>query len=375
MAINAAQAADHIAKRDAATAKLTALQTKYGNNMPAGARDAEERLLSEISEHDNALRGLVGDAVENERDSADFNHMVSLGAKQRPDEVARRTFSDVRVLGMTLQRTETFSFVERSADALDATDTANWKPAPVMLAEAPNGSQLLGRVQTFTHNSTRGYVPVVPQLQAGIIGRNTELLPDTLTTGSIGTFETVKVMAMVKADHDNLQDYPQLEASIDAALLAALGAGVDDVIVNGGSDGDITVPGLMELGTVTDSAVTVASVLGAVARVKSARAVPDTILMHPNTEAEFLASIDGALLAKLPEIVAISSVPAETAIVAALENTAVAMRENLGVASATDHPYLLCKDQVALAGRARIGDVVVANAAHVQIVRPAEPAA
>ena len=97
--------------------------------------------------------------------------------------------------------------------------------------------------------------------------------------------------------------------------------------------------------------------------------------MHPNTEAEFLASIDGALLAKLPEIVAISSVPAETAIVAALENTAVAMRENLGVASATDHPYLLCKDQVALAGRARIGDVVVANAAHVQIVRPAEPAA
>ncbi|MGW3551070.1 phage major capsid family protein [Streptomyces griseoincarnatus] len=371
MAINATQAADHIAKRDAATAKLTALQTKYGNNMPAGARDAEERLLSEIAEHDNALRGLVGDAVETDKRAAYVNSVVAVGADHLPDEVAKRSFSDVRVLGMPLARTETFSFVERSADAIDAIDTANWKPAPIMLAEAPNGSQLLGRVQTFTHNSTRGYVPVVPQLQASITGRSTELLPDTLTTGAIGTFETVKVMAMVKADHDNLQDYPQLEASIDAALLAALGAGVDDVIVNGGSDGDITVPGLMGLGTVTDSAVTVASVLGAVAQVKSARAVPDTILMHPDTEAAFLASIDGALLAKLPEIVAIPSVPADTTIVAALGNTAVAMRENLGVASATDHPELFYKDQVALAGRARIGDVVVANAAHVQIVKPA----
>ncbi|MFC8005562.1 phage major capsid protein [Streptomyces olivaceus] len=371
MALDATLATDHMAKRDAATAKLKALQAKYGANLPAGARDAEERLLSEITEHDGALRGLVGNAVETERDTADFNHMVSLGARQRPDDVAKRSFDSVRVLGMPVDRNETFSFVERSADALDALDTGNWNAAPVMLAEAPNGSQLIGRVQTFTHNSTRGYVPVVPQLQASITGRNDELQPGTIETGAIGTFETVKVMAMVKADHDDLQDYPQLEASVDAALLSALGAGVDDVIVNGGTDGDVTVPGLLGLGTVTAATVSVASVLGAVARVKTARAMPDTLLMHPDTEAAFLGAIDGALLAKLPEIVAIPSVPADTAIVAALGNTAVAMRENLGVATATDHPELFYRDQVALAGRARIGDVVVANASHVQIVKPA----
>ncbi|MFC7883653.1 phage major capsid protein [Streptomyces sp. NPDC057376] len=371
MALDATLAADHIAKRDNAMTKLTALQAKYGDNFPAGAKDAEERLLSEIAEHDGALRGLLGTAVETERDAADFNHMVSLGARQRPDDVTKRSLDAIRVLGMPVQRNETFSFVERTADALDALDTGNWNAAPVMLAEAPNGSQLIGRVQTFTHNSTRGYVPVIPQLQASITGRNDVLQPGTIETGAIGTFETVKIAAMVKADRDNLQDYPQLEASIDAALLSALGAGVDDVIVNGGTDGDVTVPGLLSLGTVTAATVSVASVLGAVARVKTARALPDTILMHPDTEAAFLGAIDGALLAKLPEIVAIPSVPADTAIVAALGNTAVAMRENLGVATATDHPELFYKDQVAVAGRARIGDIVVANAAHVQIVKPA----
>lgn len=370
MAINATLAADHMAKREAATAKLTALQARYGTNLPAGAKDAEERLLAEIAEHDKTVRALVGNAVETERNAADFNHMVSLGARQRPDDVAKRSFDDVRILGMRVSRTETFSFVERSADALDALDTGNWKSAPMMLAEAPNGSQLLGRVQTFTHNSTRGYVPVVPQLDASITGRNSELQPASLETGSIGTFETVKIAVMVKADHDDVQDYPQLEASLDAALLSALGAGVDDVIVNGGTDGDITVPGLMELGTVTAASVSVASVLSALARVKTARVAPDTILMHPDTEAAFLGAIDGALLGKLPEIVAIPSVPADTAIVAALGNAAVAMRENLGIASATDHPDLFKFDQVAFAGRARIGDVVVANEAHVQIVKP-----
>jgi hypothetical protein len=363
--LNATLAADHLSKREAALVKLTALQAKYGKNMPAGATDAEERLL-----HDAAVRGLVGDAVETERDAADFNHMVSLGARQRPDSVQERARGDVRVLGMPVQRTETFSFVERSADAFDALDTGNWNAAPIMLAEAPNGSQLLARVQVFPHDSTRGYVPVIPQLQASIEGRNDELQPGTLTTALIGTFETLKIAAMVKADVDQTRDYPQLESSIDAALLSALGYGVDDVIVNGGTDGDITVPGLLGLGVVTAAAVSVASVLGALSRVKTARAVPDTILMHPTTEAAFLGAIDGALLGKLPEIVAIPSVPADTAIVAALGNTAVAMRENLAVATATDHPELFNKDQIAFAGRARVGDVVVANAAHVQIVRP-----
>ncbi|WP_055627996.1 phage major capsid protein [Streptomyces hirsutus] len=371
MALNATVAADHLAKRDAATSKLTALQAKYGDSLPAGAKDAETRLLAEIRTHDNALRGIVGDAVKTEHEAADFNHMVSLGARQRPDSVQKRAQGDVRILGMPVQRTETFSFVERSADALDALDTGNWKAAPVMLAEAPNGSQLIGRVQAFTHNSTRGYVPVIPHLQASVTGRNDELQPGTILTSKIGTFDTVKVSAMVKVEADHVTDYPQMESSIDAALLSALGAGIDDVIVHGGSDGDITVPGLIDLGTVTTAAVDTASILGALARVKTARAVPDTILMHPETEAAFLGAIDGALLTKLPEIVAIPSVPAGTAIVAALSNTAVAMRENLGVATATDHPELFSKDQIAFAGRARIGDVVVANSSHVQIVKPA----
>ncbi|WP_406740159.1 phage major capsid protein [Streptomyces atratus] len=358
MTLNAALAADHIAKRDAAIAA-------------ARKNENDTAALAAVAEHDAAVRGLVGDAVKSDERADYVNAVVAAGAAHLPDDVARRSFDDVRILGMRVGRTETFSFVERSADALDALDTDNWKPAPVMLAEAPNGSQLLARVQTFTHNSTRGYVPVVPQIQATITGRNDELQPAGLETGAIGTFETVKVAAMVKADHDDVQDYQQLEASLDAALLSALGAGVDDVIVNGGTDGDITVPGLMGLGIVTPASVSVASVLSALARVKTARAVPDTILMHPDTEAAFLGAIDGALLGKLPEIIAIPSVPADTAIVAALGNTAVAMRENLGVASATDHPDLFYKDQVAFAGRARIGDVVVANAAHVQIVKTA----
>lgn len=368
MALNATLAADHIAKRDAATAKLKALQNKYGANLPAGARDAEERLLSDIAQHDGALRGLVGNAVEHDAYVAEVR---ATGAMQRPDATQRRALEDVRVLGMPMVRGDGFVFAERSADALDALDTGNWNVAPVMLAEAPNGSQLLGRVQTFTHNSTRGYVPIVPQLTAAIAGRNEPMGPGDLENGEIGTFETVKVAAYVKTDRDDIQDYPQLEASIDAALLSALGAGVDDLIVSGGTDGDVTVNGLMDVGTSTTADVDVAGVLGALARVKSARAVPDAILMHPDTEAAFLGAIDGALLGKLPEIVALPSVPAETAIVASLANVAVGMRENLGVASATDHPDLFKLDQVGFAGRARVSDIVVANAAHVQIVAPA----
>ncbi|MFE9456311.1 phage major capsid protein [Streptomyces californicus] len=368
MALNATLAADHMAKREAATVKLTALQAKYGSNLPAGAKDTEERLLSEIAKHDKTVRGLVGNAVEHD---AYVTEVRATGAMQRPDAVQRRALDDVRVLGMPVVRAEGFVFAERSADALDALDTGNWNAAPVMLAEAPNGSQLLGRIQTFTHNSTRGYVPVVPQLTAAIAGRNAPMGPGDLKSATIGTFETVKIAAYVKADRDEIQDYPQLEASIDAALLSALGAGVDDLIVNGGTDGDVTVPGLLELGTVTATTVSVASVLSAIARVKTARVAPDTILMHPDTEAAFLGAIDGALLGKLPEIVAIPSVAVGVAIVATLGNAAVAMRENLGVASATDHPDLFKFDQVAFAGRARVSDVVVANAAHVQIVKPA----
>lgn len=358
MALNAKLAADHLARRDVAIAA-------------ARKNENDDAALAAVAEHDAAVRGLVGDAVKSDERAAHVNRLVSMGANQLPDDVAQRSFEDVRILGMRIARTETLSFVERSADALDALDTGNWNAAPAMLAEAPNGSQLLSRVQTFTHNSRRGYVPVVPQISASITGRNDELQPAELATGAIGVFDTVKIAAMMKADHDDLQDYAQLEASLDAALLSALGAEVDDVIVNGGTDGDITVAGLMGLGITTDSAVSVASILSALARVKTARVTPDTILMHPDTEAAFLGAIDGALLGKLPEIVALPCIPADTAIVAALGNTAVAMRENLAVASATDHPDLFPRDQVAFAGRARLGDVVVANAAHVQIVQPA----
>lgn len=355
MPLNATLASNHLAKRDAAIATL-----KKNQNDTAS--------LAAVDEHDKAVRALVRDAVEYDQYVTEVR---ATGAMGRPDNVQRRDLKDVRVLGMPLQFGEKFLFDERSADAIDALDTGNWIPAPVMLAEAPNSSQLLARVQTFTHNSTRGYVPIVPQLQARIIGRNHELESNAIEAGVVATFETVKVAAMVKVDHDAIQDYPQLETSVDAALLSALGAGVDDVIVRGGNDGDITVPGLLNLGAVTIAAVSVTSVLGAVARVKTARATPDTILMHPDMEASFLSTIDGALLGKLPEIVAIPSIPAETAVIAALGNVAVAMRENLGVASAKNHPDLFAHDQIAFAGRARISDVVVANAAHVQIVKPA----
>ena len=355
MTLDVTLAADHLVKRDAAIAAL-----KKNEN--------DESALATVDKHDTALRTLVGDAAEHEEYVSEVRQ---IGGIIRPDDVQHRDLKAVRVLGMPIERGNAFMFAERSADALDALDTGNWKSAPIMLAEAPNGSQLLSRVQTFTHNSTRGYVPVVPQLQATITGRNDSLEPGDILTALVGAFETVKVATMVKAETDQLTDYPQLEASTDAALLSALGAGADDVIVNGGTDGDVTVVGLIGSGTTTSAAVSVASVLGAIARVKTARAVPDTIVMHPDTEAAFLGAIDGALLAKIPEIVALPSVPANTAIVAALGNVAVAIRENLGVASATQHPDLFSLDQVAFAGRTRIGNVVVPNAAHVQIVKPA----
>ncbi|MGW1637656.1 phage major capsid family protein [Streptomyces lavendulae] len=371
MALDATLAADHMTKRDAAAAKLKALDERYGSDKPSGAKETEERLLSEIAKHDTAVRALVGDAADTEARSALVNSVVFAGASQLPDDVQPRSLADVRVLGMPIGRGKALVFTERSADAIDALDTGNWIPAPVMLAEAPNGSALIGRVQTFPHSKTRGYVPIVPQLQANIAGRNEPLGPGNLENGVVGTFESVKVSAYVKAASYDLQDYAQLEETIDAAILSALGAGVDDVIVNGGSDGDVTITGLMDRGVSTTATVSAASVLNALARVKTARATPDTILMHPDTEAVFLGAIDGALIAKLPEIVALPSVPAGTAIVASLGNVAVAMRENLGVASCTGHPDLFSKDEVAFAGRARIGDVVVANSAHVQIVKPA----
>ncbi|CAL9506410.1 phage major capsid family protein [Streptomyces sp. enrichment culture] len=368
MAINATTAADHLAQRDNAMTKLKALHDKYGENFPAGAQDAEARLLAEVEHHDGALRGLVGDAAAHD---AYVTEVRATGAMQRPDSVQRRSLDDVRVLGMPIARgQDNFNFVERSADAFDAIDNATWNPAPVMLAEAPNGSALLGRIQAFPFGSRRGYAPIVPQLTAAVAGRNEPLGVGAIENGEVATFDTVKVAAYVKAQHDDVMDYPQLDASIDAAILSALGAGVDDLIINGGADADVTVNGLMDVGTSTVAALDTAGVLGAIARVKAARATPDAIVVHPDTEAALLGAIDGALLAKLPEFVALPSVPADTVIVASLSNVGVALRENLQVASATHHPELFSADQIAFAGRARVGDVVVANAAHVQIVKP-----
>ncbi|GHA85605.1 hypothetical protein GCM10010330_44880 [Streptomyces tendae] len=354
MALNATLAAEHVAKRDAALAALT-----------ANADDADA--LAAVAKHDGALRALVGDAVE----ADEIRHMYSLGAIQRPDSVQRRSLDDVRVLGMPVKvGNKAFAFDERSADALDALDTGNWNAAPVMLSEAPNGSQLLGRIQAFTFGSRRGYAPVVPQLTAAVAGRNEPLGMGALENGEVAVFDTVKVSAYVKAQHDHVLNYPQLDTTIDAAILSALGAGVDDLLINGGTDGDVTVNGLLNVGTSTVATLDAAGVLGAIARVKAARATPDAIVVHPDTEAALLGAIDGALLAKLPEFVALPSVPADTVIVASLANVAVALRENLQTASATHHPDLFAKDEVAFAGRARIGDVLVANAAHVQVVKP-----
>ncbi|MFJ7627910.1 hypothetical protein ACIQZN_15580 [Streptomyces sp. NPDC097595] len=377
MALDAHAAAAHLAQRDAATAKLRALSDRYGANMPAGARDTERRLLAEIARLDGAVSDAVGAAAADERaaradERAVRTELAVIGARSFADAGERRSREQVRVLGVPIRLSaDTMAYTERSADALDALDTGNLVAAPVMLAEVPAGSQLLDKVQQFTFRSQRGYVPLVPALEGRVLGRNEELMPNELTHGTVEWYETVKVAAMVRADFDQITDYPQYEAATDAALLSALGRAVDAVLINGGDDGDVQVPGMLEAGVTTSGAVDGPSVLGALARCKVAGAVPDALIMHPLTEAELIDTISDAVAAKLPEIIALPAVAEGTIVAASLANVAVAMRENLDVGSSTQHPELFAKDQVALSGRARVGGVVLANPAHVQVVTAA----
>ncbi|MFF8031724.1 phage major capsid protein [Streptomyces sp. NPDC016626] len=292
------------------------------------------------------------------------------------DTTKRRDLDSAKLLGVQLGKVGNSAWSTRSADPVE--DTHSYEPVDVMLSAAPNGSKLLSRVNAFPFTKTRGFVPVAPVLNAELQPRN-EPTVDASTGVLIGTFDTVKPAAYVVVDRDELQDYAFAESTINAALLGAVGRAADKVIVAGGTDGDVTVPGLLDEGTSTAGTVSggvgVDDVLNAVGRVEDASGTASLMLMSPSAKAAFItraASTYGAnILDRLPEIVSIPGAFSDgSAVVADMAQVAIALRQNFELFKSIDEPTLWGVDKVALAARARLSGVVVPSASLVQIVTP-----
>ncbi|MER8003404.1 phage major capsid protein [Streptomyces sp. NPDC095613] len=372
MTLNTATLTNAFAAREEATGKLRAHMTTWsGKTMTPTAKAIEERLLADIARHDSAVASEVrsGAVIEIQRSSGVVMYAPTDGYQHRDLERAK-------ILGVELGKVGNSAWSQRSADSIE--DTHSYEPVDVMLSTAPNGSKLLSRVNAFPFTKTRGFIPVAPVVNAELQPRN-EPVVDASTGVLIGTFDTVKPAAYVVVDRDELQDYPFAESTINAALLGAVGRAADKVIVAGGTDGDVTVPGLLDEGTSTAGTVSggvgVDDVLNAVGRVEDASGTASLMLMSPSAKAAFIAraaSTYGAnILDRLPEIVSIPGAFSDgSAVVADMAQVAIALRQNLELFKSIDEPTLWGVDKVALAARARLSGVVVPSAAFVQIVTP-----
>ncbi|MFD3994264.1 phage major capsid protein [Streptomyces sp. NPDC058548] len=372
MTYNTALLSNALADRERAIGKLRAHTAVWeGRAMTTTATEIEERLLRDIARHDSvaaneARRGAV---IELQRSAG-----VSMYSPT--DGVQHRELGSVKILGVKLAKVESDVWSQRSADVVD--DTHSFEPVDVTLSAAPNGSKLLSRVNAFPFKKTRGFIPVAPSINAEVQPRN-EPVANPATGILIGTFDTVKPAAYVTIDRDELQDYPFAENTINTALLGAVGRAADKVIVAGGNDGDVTVPGLLDEGTSTAGTVAggvgVDDILNAVGRVEDASGTASLMLMSPSAKAEFIAraasTYGASILDRLPEIVSIpGAFSNRSAVVADMAQVAIALRQNLELFMSTDEPTLWGVDKVALAARARLSGVVVPNAALVQIVTP-----
>ncbi|WP_318208001.1 hypothetical protein [Streptomyces sp. SJL17-1] len=220
-------------RRESATEELRKL-VERGIRTDAD-RQREDTLLTEVRDADNAVREAVSNGVHHEDQRA-----AGVFFRTPGDAVAKRSLADVRIFGT--------AFAEmREADYVADTSSV---PAAAMLAAAPNGSKLLGRLNAFPFSKTRGAVPVAPRVTADLQPRN-EPIADVAVPVTVGSFNTAKPAAITRIARDSLTDYPAAEKSIEAALLSGVGQRVDWTLVNGALADDETVLGLLDVGVTT----------------------------------------------------------------------------------------------------------------------------
>ncbi|MFJ1579215.1 HK97 family phage prohead protease [Streptomyces sp. NPDC088182] len=282
------------------------------------------------------------------------------------DDDAKRTRDEIKLFGRVLAQTREADWINGEASEY----------APAILSAAGKGSKLIEKVATFPFTRQRGYVPVAPKVTAELQPRN-EAATFIENEVTAPTFQAVKVTAMVSIDRDTLTDVPPTETAINTSLAAAVGQRIDHTLINGGTDGDVTVSGMLADGTSTTvTAIGFDEITDAVARIQDSGGEAVAVIGRPSAIAAILKKVDGSKLDRLPELVAIPDladgtvgIPTNTVLVADLDSVSVALRKNLEIFRTETAPEAFERDRVFIAGRSRIGSVVLADAARVQVLK------
>ncbi|MCZ4117828.1 phage major capsid family protein [Streptomyces sp. H39-S7] len=352
---NAVALSEYLLRRDQAITEL--------RRTPAPSAFRQQELLTAIAEADRAVKSGITSDADDER-----AQRAAQGPSWFPVEPSNRTFEDARVLGVRLGEMRD---TEYAAAALDNT------PIPTVLNAAGRGSRLLQRVNAVPFTKARGYIAQAEPMTAEVIGRDGESdFTKQVVKGHLAT--VVKIVASASVDKTTLTDMLPAEETLRVSIAAAVGRSVDRALVNGATDGENTVTGLLTDGVSVSTdvaAFNLSALLGAVARITDAGGAADVILADSATVAALSESIDGTKLNRLPELVALPpladgtvTIPAGTVIVADLASAAVAVRQNLEVIKAELAPEAFDTDSVFVAGRIRIGGISLPAPGFAQIL-------
>ncbi|NEA54446.1 HK97 family phage prohead protease [Streptomyces sp. SID13666] len=313
-----------------------------------------------------AVRSMRGAGIAVSKESDIMSEIYPSGVSGVLTEHADRSRAEVKVFGRAFAET-------RDADWVDATASGY---APTILSAAGKGSKLIAKVVSFPFARQRGYVPIAPKVTAVIQARNEKatFIENEVTAPD---FQAVKITAMVSIDKDVLTDVPPTEIAINTSLAAAIGQRIDHILINGGTDGDVTITGMIADGTSTTvAAIGFDELADAVARIEDSRGEAVAIIGRPSSIAAIRKRVDGSKLGELPELISIPDladgtigIPANTVLVADLSAVAVALRKNLEVLKSEREPEAFKRDRVFIAGRARISSVVLADLARVQVLK------
>ncbi|MFJ1704416.1 phage major capsid protein [Kitasatospora sp. NPDC088346] len=349
----------YLAARSKALRELAKLESRGIHSDAEKARETD--LLAEIKRADDVMRTAVTDAVMIE----DQRTNQAVWARST-DSYANRPRGSVRIFDTSLSQT-------RDGDWFDAVTS---QYAPVTLSAAGKGSRLIQKVAAFPFSRQRGFLPIAPKATAVLQARN-EAAAFIANQVTAPAFEAVKVSAMVSIDKDTLTDIPPTEAALNTTLAAAIGARLDHVLIQGGTDGDVTVTGMLADGKTTAvPEIGFDQLADAVARIEDSGGTAEAIIARPSEIAGIRKKVDGNKLDKLPELISIPDladgtpgIPTGTVIVADLASVAVAIRKSLEILKTENSPEAFRVDRVFIAGRCRVSSVVLADAARVQILK------
>ncbi|MFE6080711.1 HK97 family phage prohead protease [Streptomyces virginiae] len=281
-------------------------------------------------------------------------------------EHAKRSRSEVRLLGNSLSEMRDEDFVP----ALDA------RPVPVILNASGRGSRLIERVSTYPFSRQFGYVPITPKVTAEIQPRNVAQAALAARVKTIGT-AALKVSALVSIGNDTLTDVPSSEVALNTALAAAVGQRTDDVLVNGGDDGDTVATGILDQGARTAGLASIGydQLADAIARIETSGGIADAVVGDPAAIAKLRKALPGDKLSTLPDFISLPPLAdgtpilaVDTVIVADFNSCGVGIRAQLEVTKTETMKEAHQTDSVFISGRARIGSVVLADKARVQVL-------